>query len=53
MRVGFLFNHYAVHQVPHAAPYAFELSRKHPRFEVVIACSSDPELEAAKTIGTL
>jgi hypothetical protein len=53
MRVGFLFNHYAVHQVPHAAPYAFELSRKHPQFEVVIACSSDPELEAAKTIGTL
>jgi len=53
MRIGFLFNHYAVHQVPHAAPYAFELSRRHPKFEVVVACSSEPELEAAKTIGTL
>jgi len=53
MRVGFLFNHYFVHQVPHAAPYAFELSRNHPEFEVIIACSSEPELEFAKAIGTL
>ena len=37
MRVGFLFNHYAVHQVPHAAPYAFELSRNYPDIDVVIA----------------
>lgn len=53
MRVGFLFNHYAVHQVPHAAPYAFELSRRHPEFEVVIACSSRQEMALAQAIGTL
>ena len=51
MRVGFLFNHYAVHQVPQAAPYAFELSRNYPDFEVVIACSSEQEMHTARTIG--
>ncbi len=53
MRVGFLFNHYAVHQVPHAAPYAFELSRHRSDYEVIIACSSRQELETARRIGTL
>ncbi len=53
MRVGFLFNHYAVHQVPHAAPYAFELSRHYPEFAVVIACSSEQELAIARAIGKL
>jgi hypothetical protein len=53
MRVGFLFNHYAVHQVPHAAPYAFELSRNDPDLDVVIACSSKQELDTACTIGML
>ncbi len=53
MRVGFLFNHYSVHQVPHAAPYAFELSRNHPDFEVIIACSSEQELDLARRIGGL
>ena len=53
MRIGFLFNHYAVHQVPHAAPYAFELSRNYPDLDVVIACSSKQELDTAHTIGTL
>ncbi len=52
-RVGFLFNHYATHQVPHAAPYAFELSRRHPDVEVTIAASSDAELAAAARIGGL
>ena len=51
MRVGFLFNHYATHQVPHAAPYAFELSRRHPDIEVTIAASTDAELAAAAKIG--
>jgi hypothetical protein len=50
-RVGFLFNHYATHQVPHAAPYAFELSRRHPEIEVTIAAATDAELAAAATIG--
>ncbi len=53
MRVGFLFNHYAVHQVPHAAPYAFELSRSYSDFEVIIACSSDEQLQLAEKIGEL
>jgi len=52
-RVGFLFNYYATHHVPHAAPYAFELSRRHPEIEVTIAASSDAELAAAAKIGEL
>lgn len=53
MRIGFLFNHYSVHQVPHAAPYAFELSRHDPALEVIIACSSKQELKTVRTIGML
>ena len=53
MRVGFLFNHYAVHQVPHAAPYAFELSRNYPDLDVVIACSSRQEMRTVRAIGVL
>jgi hypothetical protein len=53
MRVGFLLNHYAIHQVPHVVPYACELSRRYPDFEVIIACSSRQELIAARTIGEL
>jgi hypothetical protein len=52
-RVGFLFNHYAPHQVVHAAPYAFELSRRHPQFEVTIAASSAAEMATAERIGAL
>ena len=53
MRIGFLLNHYAVHQVPHAVPYAFELSRRNPDFEVVIGCSSEREREVVESIATL
>jgi hypothetical protein len=53
VRIGFLFNHFFVHQVPHAAPYAFELSRRRPDFEVIIVCSSKQELKWAERIGTL
>ncbi|MCP3870705.1 MAG: hypothetical protein GY703_21955 [Gammaproteobacteria bacterium] len=53
MRVGFLFNHYEVHQVPHAAPYAFELSRRYPQFEVIIACSTNQEMTLVKEIAQL
>ena len=53
MRVGFLLNHYAVHQVPHVVPYAFELSRTYPDLDVVIAYSSQAELATANTISTL
>lgn len=51
MHIGFLFNHYATHQVPHAAPYAFALSTLRDDVRVTIACSTRAELEAAKTIG--
>jgi hypothetical protein len=53
VRIGLLFNHFFPHQVPHAAPYAFELSRRNPGFEVIIACSSQQEMEWARRIGTL
>ena len=53
MRIGFLFNHFFPHQVPHAVPYAFELSRRNPGFEVIIACSSKPEMQLAQRIGEL
>lgn len=53
MHVGFLFNHYAAHQVPHAVPYAFELSLLHQDWQITIACSSNEELKAAKAISTL
>lgn len=36
MKIGFLFNHYAAHQVLHAAPIAFELSRRYPDVEIRI-----------------
>src|SRR3546814_12931252 len=36
MKIGFLFNHYAAHQVLHAAPIAFELSRRYPAAQVTV-----------------
>ncbi len=53
MRVGFLFNHYAPHQVPHAAPFAYELSRRHPDMDVVIAYSTDAEWNLINAIAGL
>lgn len=53
MRVGFLFNHYFTHQVPQTAPFAFELSRRYPDTQVIIACSSKQELDFVKEIAKL
>jgi hypothetical protein len=53
MRVGFLFNHYFPHQVPQAAPFAFELSRRYPTIKVIIACSTVQEMDFVKEIATL
>jgi hypothetical protein len=53
MHVGFLFNHYAPHQVPHAAPYAFELSRHHPDIDVTVACATAAEERLARRIAGL
>jgi hypothetical protein len=52
MRVGFLFNHYFTHQIPQTVPCAFELSKKYPDIEVIIACSSQQEMAFVKTIAT-
>ncbi len=52
-KVCFLFNHYFIHQIPHAAPYAFELSRNFPEFQCIVACSSQQELHYAQEIGNL
>lgn len=51
MRVCFLLNHYATHQVAHAAPFAFELSRREPHADVTIACTSDAQRDAALQLG--
>lgn len=53
MRVGFLFNHYFTHQVPQSAPFAFELSRRYPAIDVIIACSSNQEMDFVREIAAL
>jgi hypothetical protein len=50
VRVGFLFNHDAPHQIAHSAPIAFELSRLHPECEVVVMTSSP---EQAQTVAAI
>jgi hypothetical protein len=52
-KIAFLFNHYFTHQIPHAAPFAFELSREYADMNVIIACSSVQEMEFVKTIASL
>ena len=51
LRIAFLFNHYATHQVAHAAPFAFELSRRDPTALVTIACTSDEQRAVVDKIG--
>ncbi len=53
MKIGFLFNHYLSYQVQHGAPYAFQLSRIRPDYEVEILCSTDEAVEEAKKIERL
>jgi hypothetical protein len=50
-RVGFILNHYDVHQVPHVVPYAFELSRLYDDIEVQLLCSSKKEADFAAEIA--
>ncbi len=49
-RIGFLFNHDHVHQIPHAAPVGFELSSLSASVEVVFITSSQPQLEYLKSL---
>ncbi len=51
MKIGFLLNHYDVHQVPHIVPYAFEMSILYPDVKVEILCSSQPEEDFSRAIG--
>ena len=52
MHIGFLFNHYATHQVYHSAPVAYALSAKHPlTVKTSILCADQAQLEAARRIG--
>lgn len=51
LRVGFVLNHYAPHQVPHVAPLAFALSGLRPNWDVEILCSTRDELAFAAEIG--
>lgn len=51
MRLGFVLNHYAPHQVPHIAPLAFALSRLRPDWTIEILCSTDAETVFAEEIG--
>ena len=51
MKVGFLFNHYVAYQVQHGAPYAFQLSRLRPDYQVEILCSTDEAVEEVKRVG--
>ena len=53
MRVGALLNHYQPHQVPHVAPYLFELSRLRPDWDVRILCASAEEEAFAREIGQI
>lgn len=50
-KIGFILNHYDVHQVPHIVPYAFELSRLYDDVNVDLLCSSKAEEDFALAIG--
>ena len=51
MHIGFLFNHYATHQVYHSAPVAYALSTRHPSIKISILCADQAQLETARRIG--
>lgn len=53
MRIGVLLNHFQSHQVPHATPYAFALSRLRPDWTVDILCSTPSEKLYAQEISGL
>lgn len=51
MRIGFLFNHYAGHQLLHGGPIAFDLSRRHPGQDITIFVSNPKLAAIARRIG--
>ncbi|MGY8813529.1 MAG: CDP-glycerol glycerophosphotransferase family protein [Gammaproteobacteria bacterium] len=48
MKIGFLFNHEQLHQIPHAISVAYELSRVTNSCEVIIITSTSKQLEYIK-----
>ena len=51
-RVGFLFNHEAVHQVAHCATIAYALSRNYPEITVVLFVSSEAQKKELARIAS-
>lgn len=51
IRVGFLLNHDAAHQVIHSIPIAFELARRYPQISIVIISTTEAEAEAVAGIA--
>ena len=43
-RLGFLFNHEALHQIAHSAPMIAELASAHPDFDISVLTSSPEQL---------
>ncbi len=50
IRIGFLLNHDAAHQVMHCIPTAGELARRNSEISVVIICTTAAEVEAVAGI---
>lgn len=53
MKIGFLFNHEQLHQIPHAISVAYELSVLSDSVEVSIITSSQRQLDYVKTFESL
>ncbi len=51
VRIGFLLNHDAAHQVMHCVPIAFELARRNPELSVVIISTTTVEADAIAGIA--
>ena len=51
IRIGFLLNHDAAHQVMHCIPTAFELAQRNPEFSVVIISTTEEEATAVAEIA--
>ncbi len=48
MKIGFLFNHEQLHQIPHAISVAYEMSMMQSDNEIIIITSSDSQLNYIK-----
>ncbi len=51
IRIGFLLNHDAAHQVNHCIPTAYEIARRNPEVSVVIIITTEAEREAVAGIA--